>query len=190
MLKVLVAFLRTLVVLANGAVIFITLIICRRTTPGVITARGVTELPAPAPAPDPADVAGTAGRVCGIPPLGEAPLRLPDIRGVVLGLTVWEGEAGLLLKSGPELLLGALLLGALLLGALLLGALLLGALLLPAVPDPDPDLGPPPVLVPALGQNLTVTVVVKPGHAAHSALAMGQMPAEDAVAARVGGLLR
>lgn len=109
--------------LANGAVIFIVPNICRRTIPGGIAARGVTELPpAPAlppaaplvPAPEPGVDPGAAvdvGKVCRVlPPADPEPEPAgvllpppPGIKGVETRVLTELVTARELVTTGVEL---------------------------------------------------------------------------------------
>lgn len=157
--------------LANGAVTFIAPIICRRTIPGGIAARGVTELP---PALAPADPGAVeVGCVDSVLPAA----AVLGIRGVETRVLI----ARLLLR-GVEL--GDML--AELDSALeLLGVGLLVSMVLEeeeeeeVVPAPVPVPVPAPAGAVALGQLVTVSVVVLAGHAAQSALAIGQRSMVD-----------
>jgi len=108
-------------VLVNGAVIFVTPIICRRTIPGGIAARGVIALPGPAPeALEAAPVPGPVGSVCKVLPvdLAGGAVLLPmkgveprigrveeNSRGVELGLAGLAVEVVVRsVRRGPELL--------------------------------------------------------------------------------------
>ena len=157
--------------LANGAVTFITPIICRRTIPGGIAARGVTELPPLAPLGLDPGAAVEVGCVDRVP----AAAFVLGIRGV---------ETRVL---GARLLLRGVELGDMLaelertlerLGVLLAMGLE-GELEELVVPVVVPAPVPAPAGAVVLGQLDTVTVVVLAGHAAQSALAIGQRSMVD-----------
>ncbi|KAJ5723940.1 hypothetical protein N7488_001975 [Penicillium malachiteum] len=182
MLKVLVAFVRILLVLANGAVTFITPN-CRRTIPGGIAARGVTA-PPPAGVLAPGGAAVLVGMVCKVLPDSAGVVVLPlGIRGVevrVLGTrgvevgVVWIGDEEIGDEDAGRLLLG--------LDPVLLSPAFVEMDVVAPLPHPlsqvlelEVEMG----LALALGQLDTVIVVVVPGHAAQSALARGQIPEVD-----------
>lgn len=82
----------TTVVLVKWAVAVVLFNICRRTTSGLITARGVTRGPPGVPGDTNTDVVGKVTRVAGVvgkPVVTVCPLVVVGMRGVDVRVWVW-----------------------------------------------------------------------------------------------------